>query len=131
MRLANIALVKTYGRAERVLYGPMYDSHKIEGAKVIVKFKYAGGGLASRDGGALNWFELSDGTKDGRKLAFVKAGAKIVGKDTIEVTAPAVKAPKFIRFAWRCEARHNLMNKETLPAVSFKTDEPLPPAVAP
>ena len=131
VRLANIALVKTYGRADRVLYGPMYDSHKIEGAKVIVKFKYSGGGLASRDGAALNWFELSDGTKAGRKLAFVKAGAKIVGKDTIEVTAPTVKSPKFVRFAWNCEARHNLMNKETLPAVSFKTDEPLAAAVAP
>ena len=131
VRLANIALVKTYGQADRVLYGPMYDSHKIEGDKVIVKFKYAGGGLASRDGAVLNWFELSDGTKENRKLKFVKAAAKITGKDTIEVTAPGVNAPKFVRFAWNCEARHNLMNKETLPAVSFKTDEPLAPAVAP
>jgi sialate O-acetylesterase len=103
----------------------MYDSHKIEGAKVIVKFKYAGVGLASRDAKPLNWFELSDGTKEKRKLVFVKAAAKITGKNTIEVTASGIKAPKFVRFAWNCEARHNLMNKETLPAVSFKTDEPL------
>ena len=103
----------------------------VKGAKVIVKFKYAGGGLASRDGKALNWFELSDGAMENRKLKFVKAAARIVGKDTIEVTAPETKSPKFIRFAWNCEARHNLMNKETLPAVSFKTDEPLAAAVAP
>jgi len=125
MRLANIALVKTYKKPDRVLYGPMYDSHKIEGGKVIVKFKYAGGGLTSRDGKPLNWFELSDGTKEKRKFVFVKAAAKITGADTIEVTAASVKAPKFVRFAWNCEARHNLMNKETLPAVSFKTYEPL------
>jgi len=125
VRLANIALVKTYKRADRVLFGPMYDSHKIHGAGVTVKFKYVGSGLASRDGKPLNWFQLSDGAKEKRKLVFVKADAKITGKDTIEVTAAGVKTPKFVRFAWNCEARHNLMNKETLPAVSFKTDDPL------
>jgi len=35
---------------------------------------------------------------------------------------PYLKEPKFIRFAWHCEARHNLMNQEGLPAVSFRTD---------
>ncbi|MBT3202041.1 MAG: hypothetical protein HN350_19235 [Phycisphaerales bacterium] len=125
VRLANIALVKTYKRPARPLYGPMYDSHKIVGDKVIVKFKYAGDGLASRDGKPLNWFELSDGTIIRRKMVFAKATAKIVGKDTIEVAADGVKAPKFVRFAWNCEARHNLMNQAKLPAVSFKTNDPL------
>jgi len=121
-RLAHIALVKTYGRPERVLYGPMVDSHTIDGAKVLVKFKYVGTGLASRDGKPLTWFQVSDGTKEGRNLKFANAAAKIVGKDTIEVSSPDVKQPKFVRFAWHCEARHNLMNTEGLPAVSFRTD---------
>jgi len=124
-RLANIALVKTYGRPDRVLYGPMLDSHTIKGDTVRVKFKYAGSGLAARDDKALNWFEVSDGTLEKRKLKYVKAQAKIAGLDTIEVRSPDVKAPKFVRFAWNCEARHNLMNKEGLPAVSFKTDDPI------
>ena len=121
-RLAQIALVKTYGRPERVLYGPMVDSHSIEGNKVLVKMKYVGSGLASRDGKPLTWFQVSDGTKEGRQLKFVNAAAKIVGNDTIEVSSPDVTEPKFIRFAWHCEARHNLMNTEGLPAVSFRTE---------
>jgi len=121
-RLANIALVETYGRAERVLYGPMYASHEIQGAKVVVRLEHVGGGLATRDGKAPNWFELSDGTRQGRSLVYRPAQARIVAKGTVEVTCPEVKQPKFVRFAWHCLARHNLMNREGLPAVSFRTD---------
>jgi len=124
-RLANIALVRTYGRPDRVLFGPMYASHKISGPKVVVTFKYVGGGLATRDGKAPNWFELSDGTKERRNVIYVPAKAEIAGKDTVVVSSPDVKQPKFVRFGWNCEARLNLMNKEGLPAVSFQTDEPL------
>lgn len=121
-RLANIALVKTYGRPERVIYGPMYDSHTGDGGKVLVKFKHVGSGLAARNAKPLNWFQVSDGTTQGRHLTYVNALAKIVGKNTIEVASPQVKQPKFVRFAWHCEARANLMNNEGLPAVSFRTD---------
>ncbi|HOD82466.1 MAG: hypothetical protein BWX88_01985 [Planctomycetes bacterium ADurb.Bin126] len=121
-RLANIALVKTYGQPDRPLFGPMYDSHKIEGDKVLVKFKYACDGLKAADGKALNWFELSDGTLANRKLVYIKAEAKIVGKDTIEVSCPRIKTPKFVRFAWNSLARHNLVNSGNLPAVPFRTD---------
>ena len=48
---------------------------------------------------------------------------KIVGKDTIEVSSPQVKQPKFVRFAWHCYAKHNLLNSGDLPAVPFRTDE--------
>ena len=49
------------------------------------------------------------------------AEAQIVGPDTVAVTVPAeVKEPKYLTFAWNCEARYNLMNKEGLPAVSFR-----------
>ncbi|HUT61353.1 MAG TPA: sialate O-acetylesterase, partial [Phycisphaerae bacterium] len=83
---------------------------------------YVGTGLASRDGKPLTWFQVSDGTKEGRDLKFASAAARIVGNDTVEVSSPDVAQPKFIRFAWHCEARHNLMNQEGLPAVSFRTD---------
>jgi len=123
-RLANIALVKTYGRAKQVLFGPMLDSHTIEGEKVTVKLKYVGGGLTSRDGKPLNWFQLSPGKQPGeRQSQWFNARAEIVGKDTLVVSSPEVKTPKYIRFAWNCEARPNLMNAEGLPAVSFRTDD--------
>ncbi len=61
--------------------------------------KTSGDGLKADDGKALNWFEISDGTrKDKRPTSlyrYVKAQAKIVSKDTVEVRAPQVKNPKF------------------------------------
>ena len=121
-RLADIALVKTYGGSDRVIFGPMYDSHEIKQDRMLVKFRFAGAGLATYDKKAPNWFEIADGTKEGRKLKYVKAQAEIVAKDTVAVFAAQIKEPKFVRFAWYSLARHNLINKEGLPAVSFRTD---------
>jgi len=122
-RLAEIALVKTYGQPERPIFGPMYESHRIEGDKIVVKLKYVYDGLKTQDGKAPNWFQLSDGTVVKRKLKFVKAEAKIVSKDTIEVSSPLVKQPRFVRFAWHSLAKHNLLNSGDLPAVPFRTDK--------
>jgi len=122
-RLTDIALVKTYGQPERPLFGPMYDSHEIKGDKVLVKFKYSYGGMKTCDGKDLNWFEVSDGTKGTRRLNHVKAQARTVGPDTVEVWSPGVKEPKFVRFGWHTLARFNLTNKDGLPAVSFRTDK--------
>ena len=122
-RLARIALDHTYGKPQGVLFGPMYDSHRIEGDKILVKFKHTGSGLATNDEAAPNWFEISDGTKDRRHTVYVRAGAKIVGPDTVAVWAEEVGQPKHVRFGWHSLARFNLINQEGLPAVSFRTDE--------
>lgn len=122
-RLANIALVQTYGHEDRVLYGPMIESYAIEGNRVTLTFKHVGTGLTSRDGEALNWFEVSDGTMDGRDRVYVPATAEITGPGTITLTAEGIDAPTHARFAWHCLARHNLMNEEGLPAVSFRVGE--------
>lgn len=121
-RLADIALVKTYGQPERVVFGPMYDSHEIKGGKILVKFKYVGSGLTTRDGKSPDWFEISDGSKDGNRLKYDKAQANIVGTDTVEIWAAEVKSPQCVRFGWNTLARFNLMNKEGLPAVSFRAE---------
>jgi len=130
-RLAALALVQTYHRPDRPLYGPLYAGHEIVGDKVRVKFKYAYDGLRAFDGQALNWFELSDGTLDGkgRKLVYVKARARIVGPDTVEVTADGVAQPKFVRFSWHALARNNLVNSGNLPAMPFRTDTQKDPRV--
>ncbi|MDP6633413.1 MAG: sialate O-acetylesterase [Phycisphaerae bacterium] len=117
-RLADIALAKTYGSLKREVFGPMYASHEVKGGKIIVKFKHAGNGLKTDDGKAPNWFEISSGAK----RAYVKAVAKIVGKDTVEVSSPDVAKPASVRFAWHALARHNLYNSEKLPAISFRTN---------
>jgi sialate O-acetylesterase len=121
-RLADIALVKTYGRPERPIFGPMYESHEIKGDKVLVKFKYAYGGLKTVNAGAPNWFEISDGSQENNRLKYVKAQARIAAAAVVEVSAPEVKEPKFVRFSWHTLARHNLVNSGGLPAVPFRTD---------
>ena len=140
-RAANIALVKTYGKTDRVLFGPMYDSHEIDGNTIRVRFKYVGSGLATRDGKALNWFYVAPELPEKQRIYDLdhrykrlkkiqhSAPAKIVGKDTIEITVPeSVSEPKVLLFAWDCIAIHNLMNKEGLPAVSFRLE--LDPEIA-
>ena len=121
-RPADIALVETYGQPKRVLYGPMYESHEARDGKIVVRFKHTGSGLATDDGQPPNWFQLSDGTREGRKLRYVKADARIIAADTVGVSSPQAPQPKFVRFGWHPLARFNLTNKEGLPAVSFRTD---------
>lgn len=121
-RLADMALVHTYGTLKAVVFGPMYDSHQVQSNKIVVRFKHTGSGLTTVDGQPPNWFEISDGTRDARKLRYVKAEARIAGPDTVETSAPGIDRPEFVRFGWHALARFNLANKEGLPAVSFRTD---------
>ena len=122
-RLACIALDRTYGKAQGVVFGPMYDSYRIQGDKILVKFKHTGSGLKTNDEAAPNWFEISDGTKDRNRTVYVRAQAKIVAPDTVAVWSQTVNQPNQVRFGWHPLARFNLINKEGLPAVSFRTDD--------
>lgn len=121
-RLARIALDQAYGRKQGIIYGPMYEGSETAGHTIRVTFKHTGSGLKTLDGEAPNWFEVSDGTKDRNVTTYVPAVARIVGKDTVEVRADGIDAPRHVRFGWHPLARFNLINAEGLPAVSFRTD---------
>lgn len=114
-RLALWALANTYGK-DLVYSGPLYDSMNVDEGKVRVKFRHAGGGLASRDGESLSHFAIA-----GADETFVDAQAKIDG-DTVVVHSDEVPNPIAVRFAWRDDAEPNLMNREGLPASPFRTD---------
>jgi sialate O-acetylesterase len=114
-RLALLALAKTYGQKDLVFSGPTFQSMTIEGDMIRVKFDHAGGGLASRDGKPLDWFEIIDADDGG----FVKADARIDG-DSVVLSATGVNHPVAMRFAWSGLAEPNLINKEGLPAGSFR-----------
>ena len=103
-RLALLALAKTYGKNE-VCSGPTFKSLSIEGDKLRVNFDHTGGGLASRDGKPLDWFEMIDADEGG----FVKAGARIDGVSVV-LSAPNVKHPVAMRFAWSMMAEPPLIN---------------------
>jgi sialate O-acetylesterase len=114
-RLALLALAKTYGYDKLVCSGPTFQSLSIEGGKLRVNFDHVGGGLASRDGKPLDWFEIIDA--DGGD--FVKADAQIDGSSVL-LSAPDVKHPVAMRYAWSMMAEPHLMNTEGLPASAFR-----------
>jgi len=116
-RLALWALAKTYGREGLVHSGPIYESMTIETSRIRVRFDHVGTGLTSRDGKPLTWFTIAGA--DGR---FVKATAKVDGDDVV-VWSDQTPQPVAVRFAWDMTAEPNLMNKQGLPAASFRTDE--------
>lgn len=115
-RMALWALARVYGRRDLVYSGPVYQSMDVQGSQVIVHFSHAGSGLASRDGEPLDWFQLAGA--DGR---FVDAQARIRGKDVV-VLSLAIPHPVAVRFGWSNVAQPNLMNKEGLPALPFRSD---------
>jgi sialate O-acetylesterase len=114
-RLALIALAKDYGRKDLEYSGPVFTGQAIEGNRIRLKFEHTGGGLASRDGKPLSWFEVAGA--DGK---FIPADAAIDGKDVV-VSAAGVAEPKAARYAFSQIAEPNLMNKEGLPAGAFRT----------
>jgi len=117
-RLALLALAKTYGKTDLVCSGPAYKSLATEGSKLRVTFDNVGGGLTARDGKPLDWFEIIDADEGG----FVKAQAEVDGPSLL-LSAPEVKRPVAVRFAWDKTAAPNLMNKEGLPAVPFRAGD--------
>lgn len=115
-RLALWALAKTYGKTELVYSGPLFESMAVEPGQVRIKFKFAEGGLMSRDGKPLSWFSIA-----GEDKKFVPATADIEG-DSLLVRSPQVALPVAVRFGWHQLAEPNLSNKAGLPASPFRTD---------
>jgi sialate O-acetylesterase len=113
-RLSQLALSMVYGVKGIYPYSPMFKSMKIAGHKAIVTFSHIDGGLVSRNGKPLNWFELA-----GAGQKFFPADATIVGA-TVVVQAPAVKNPVAVRFGWYDTAMPNLINRAGLPAMPFE-----------
>jgi sialate O-acetylesterase len=114
-RLALAARALAHG--EKIVYsGPVYDSKKIEGNKVLLRFKHVGGGLAT-DGGPLKGFTIS-----GKDRKFHNATAEVKG-DQVVVSSPDVAQPEEVRYGWANCPVCNFQNKEGLPASPFRTDD--------
>jgi sialate O-acetylesterase len=117
-RLSLVALNKTYGFKDIVCSGPAYQKMKVVKNKIEVTFSNTGSGLISRDDKPLTWFTIAGA--DGK---FVPAVAEMKGNKVI-VSSPTVPHPVAVRFAWHEAAQSNFTNKEGLPAVPFRSDNP-------
>jgi sialate O-acetylesterase len=84
--------------------------------KVIIRFSHTGKGLETRDGQRLQHFAIAGA--DGR---FVRARARIIGKDRIEIWAQDIVKPQQVRYAWANDpGEANLQNSAKLPASTFQ-----------
>jgi sialate O-acetylesterase len=116
VRLALVALAKTYGKSDVVYAGPEYESMAIEGDKVRITLRNAAG-LRTRDGGAVKGFAIA-----GEDRAWHWAAATIDGESVV-VRSDKVAKPLAVRYGWAHNPPTNLYNKADLPAVPFRTDD--------
>jgi sialate O-acetylesterase len=114
LRLALNARAYTY--MENITpCGPLYESIAIEGNKIRVRFKMAGG-LKTKDGSPIQGFAVAGADK-----VFRWAEAVIDGNDVM-VGSELVNAPVAVRYAWANNPACNLCNSDNLPASPFRTD---------
>jgi sialate O-acetylesterase len=114
-RLALWALQKDYKIPQRAYSGPQYKSSKRKKNTVVLSFDHTGSGLSRSDGKDLTWFTIAG--EDGK---FETASA-VIKKNKVIVSSPNIKKPTMVRFAWDEKAQPNLINKEGLPALPFRT----------
>lgn len=114
-RLARWALADIYAKIN-LRGGPELIDATFVDSKVTLTFGQIGDGLMIIDGMTLDGFTLAgtDGT-------FHHATAKIIGKDTVVVSAEAVAEPVHVRYAWQTNPEDaNLGNVQRLPASPFE-----------
>jgi sialate O-acetylesterase len=116
-RLALAAQRVAYADEIIVYSGPIYQSMKVEGNKILLTFTHTGSGLVAK-GGELKHFAIA-----GIDKKFVWAQAKIEN-NRVAVWSESVRNPFYVRYAWADNpAGVNFFNAEGLPASPFRTDE--------
>ena len=121
-RLALWALAKTHDK-KLVYSGPIYESMRVAGSKIVLSFEHVGGGLVAGCGERASAGEPLKGfVIAGEDHKFVWADAKIED-DTVVVSSDKVAKPVAVRYAWADNPVCNLYNKKGLPASPFRTDD--------
>ena len=122
-RLAFLALNRNYGFKSIKCESPVYKSMFIEGDTCYVSLDKTEGGISRYDD--IEGFEVAGADK-----VFHRAVAGhfwVPGQDrrneTIFVTSPEVKQPKYVRYCFRNFELGNLKNCANLPLMPFRTDK--------
>jgi len=114
-RLALLARVRTYELTGDDS-GPVYAGIRREGPALRVLFKEASGGLIAH-GKPVQSLQLA-----GADRVYHPATGRI-DRDTLIVSASAVREPVAVRYAWGNAPEANLYNGAGLPAVPFRSDD--------
>lgn len=152
-RLARIALARTYGR-KMVFSGPVFESMRVDGNLLRVKFRNADGGLVARPlpaEYALRYESVSPDVPVTAPLLLPSPKSKLQGfairggdgkwrwadariehtagaplaTGTVVVWSDAVSSPVAVRYAWADNPTANLYNGAGLPSAPFRSDPPV------
>lgn len=115
-RLALWSLANDFGR-DIVYSGPLFKACTFDDGRARLTFDNVGSGLTTLDGKDPSDFEVAGADK-----VFHPATAKI-DSDEVVVSCSEVAEPKAVRYAFHSESMPNLINREKLPASSFRTDD--------
>lgn len=117
LRLALLALNKTYSMNNIVSAGPTFKSMSVDGNKVIIEYNNAEQGLIVK-----NKYNYIEGfAVAGADQKFVWAQAFLDG-DKVVVSSEQVSNPVAVRYSWSNNPDVNLFNGSGLPAAPFRTD---------
>ena len=119
VRMANAALSKTYSINKDMPMGPVFKSAVAEHNFIIIDFDYKGKALKAADSKALNSFEISDASGN-----YYPASA-VIKENKVWVSVANIAKPIAVRFAWKEDAKPNLVNSDGLPALPFRSDNPI------
>ncbi len=120
-RVCNAALALAYLQ-KLEFTGPLYQSHKIEDAKISISFTHANNGLSIKSDSSkpLNLYGFAIAGEDKK---FYEADAIIEGNKVV-VSSKNVAKPIAVRYAWAdFSFKWNLFNTEGYPASTFRTDD--------
>lgn len=116
VRLANLALSKTYGLTGLPYQYPVYKSMSVEKSSIRISFDDVTKALMQK-GDTLRGFYIA-----GEDKIFVPATAKIDG-NAVTVSHKDIKKPVAVRFGFTSADTPNLFSKEGLPVIPFRTDD--------
>lgn len=117
-RLVRLALANDYGYKIDA-QSPRYASMQIKGSAIALTFDHVSGqGLRSFDVKQPIGFSIA-----GEDQVFVKADAKIIGKNKVLVSSANVSNPVAVRYAWANNPQANLQDRNGLPVTPFRTDD--------
>lgn len=116
-RLARLALHNTYGHTALTPQGPTLRSATASAdGTVTIELDYADG-LTTADGLAPRTFEIA--AIDG---FYSPAEATITPDNKITLRNMNVKNPRYVRYAWQPFTRANVVNADSLPMSTFRTE---------
>lgn len=116
-RLARQVLHYQYGLTKLVPQGPTFRSATADANGIVtVAFEW-GNGMHGADNRAIEGFELC-----GENGKWYKATVTSVADGTLTLSAPAVKLPKQVRYAWQPYPHANLVNAQNLPCSTFQSE---------